>query len=195
MNYWHLHLARLITGHIMSWIMQDVPIRGALKNGRVRVTDSTSTAKLGQDGYGDKDPDGYHLRSFEALYLIYAGKLVLEDNITEFGRLLEVFRKDDPDIFSKYLIYRDLRSRGYVAKNGFGFEMDFRVYDRGDFGIRGTKLLVFGLNEGRKERAGTFCRKVDKMAAMGKEPVVAVIDRRGEIIYYKMNRIRFAPNN
>ncbi len=173
---------------------EDAPARGSLRDGRVRVADPASASRLGQDGYGDRDPDGYHLRSFEALYLVSTGKLALAGRLARFDRLLEAFRKDDPDIFAKYLIYRDLRSRGYVAKDGFGFGMDFRVYDRGDFGRKGAKLLVFGLNEGRKEGAGAFCRKVDRMAGMGKEPVVAVIERRGEIIYYKMNRMRFAPN-
>ena len=171
----------------------DTPIRGILKEDQILIKDKTSIHRLAQDGYGDEDPNGYHLKSFESLYLISAGKLALS-TYAEFDGLLEFFRKSDPDILSKYLIYRDLRSRGYVAKAGFGFGTDFRVYDRGDFGERGAKFLVFGLNEGRKEGAGAFCKKIDRMAAMGKEPVVAVIERRGEIIYYKLNRMRFSPN-
>ncbi|MBI1658203.1 MAG: tRNA-intron lyase [Thaumarchaeota archaeon] len=175
--------------------MEESSIRGTLKGGRIRVTDEASISRLGQDGYGDADPDGYHLKPFEALYLISVGRLVLSGSKRAgFDNMLERFRKDDPDIFSKYLIYRDLRSRGYVAKDGFGFGTDFRVYDRGDFGEKGSKFLIFGLNEGRKEGAGAFCRKIDQMAGMGKEPVVAVIERRGEVIYYKLNRVRFPPN-
>ena len=29
---------------------------------------------------------------------------------------------------------------------------------------------------------------------MGKEPIIAVIERRGEIIYYKISRINFQQN-
>ncbi len=29
---------------------------------------------------------------------------------------------------------------------------------------------------------------------MGKEPIIAVIQRQGEIIYYKISRINFHPN-
>lgn len=173
----------------------EAPTRGTVKGKYVLITDVASISRLRQDGYGDADPDGYHLKPFEALYLASANRLTLgRERHTGFDGLLERFRKDDPDILSKYLIYRDLRSRGYVAKDGFGFGMDFRVYDRGDFGERGAKFLVFGLNEGRKEGAGTFCSRIDKMAGMGKEPVVAVIERRGEVIYYKLNRVRFPLN-
>lgn len=173
----------------------EAPVRGTVKGRQVLVTDEASVSRLRQDGYGDADPDGYHLKPFEALYLVSTNRLSLaRRGHAGFDGLLERFREDDPDILSKYLIYRDLRSRGYVAKDGFGFGTDFRVYDRGDFGEKGAKFLVFGLNEGRKEGAGTFCRRIDKMAKMGKEPVVAVIERRGEVIYYKLNRTRFQPN-
>ncbi|MCE2508001.1 MAG: tRNA-intron lyase [Nitrosopumilaceae archaeon] len=174
---------------------EEASIRGTLRGGHVLVADKSSISRLSQDGYGDADPDGYHLKPFEALYLISVGRLVLAGSKRAgFEGTLERFRKDDPDILSKYLIYRDLRSRGYVAKDGFGFGTDFRVYDRGDFGDKGAKFLIFGLNEGRREGAGTFCKRIDQMAGMGKEPVVAVIERRGEVIYYKLNRVRFPPN-
>ena len=29
---------------------------------------------------------------------------------------------------------------------------------------------------------------------MGKEPIIAVIERRGEVIYYKISRINFLKN-
>ncbi len=29
---------------------------------------------------------------------------------------------------------------------------------------------------------------------MGKEPIIAVIERRGEIIYYKINKMNFLEN-
>lgn len=172
------------------------PIGSVLRGDRIKVTGRDSVHKLGQDGYGDDEVDGYHLKPFEALYLMSTGKLVVRKDRrpVSFDGLLESCQETDPDILSKYLIYRDLRSRGYVAKDGFGFGMDFRVYDRGHFGEKGAKFLVFGLNEGRKESARSFYEKVDEMARMGKEPVIAVIERRGEIIYYKINRVNFFDN-
>ena len=34
----------------------------------------------------------------------------------------------------------------------------------------------------------------EQIAHMGKEPVIAVIERRGEVIYYKVSRMRFLNN-
>jgi len=97
-------------------------------------------------------------------------------------------------ILTKFLVYRDLRTRGYTVKDGFGFGSDFRVYAKGDFGEKGAKFLVFGLNEGKQEKIGKLQKKVEEITKMGKEPIIAVIQRQGEIIYYKISRMNFYQN-
>jgi len=107
---------------------------------------------------------------------------------------MSLSQKTNPEILTKFLIYRDLRNRGYVVKDGFGFGSDFRVYERGDFGEKGAKFLIFGLNEGQKEKMGNLQKKIEEITQMGKEPIIAVIERRGEVIYYKINRMNFYEN-
>jgi tRNA-intron endonuclease len=87
-----------------------------------------------------------------------------------------------------------LRTRGYTVKDGFGFGSDFRVYERGDFGEKGAKYLVFGLNEGKQEKIGQLQKKIEQITQMGKEPIIAVIERRGEVIYYKISKMNFLEN-
>ena len=103
-------------------------------------------------------------------------------------------KTQDSETLTKFLIYRDLRNRGYVVKDGFGFGSDFRVYERGQFGEKGAKFLVFGLNEGQQEKMGNLQKKIEEITQMGKEPIIAVIERRGEVIYYKINRMNFYDN-
>jgi len=79
-------------------------------------------------------------------------------------------------------------------QDGFGFGSDFRVYGKGDFGEKGAKFLVFGLNEGKQEKVGKLQKKVEEITKMGKEPIIAVIQRQGEIIYYKISRMNFYQN-
>ncbi|MEK6877306.1 MAG: tRNA-intron endonuclease family protein, partial [Thermoproteota archaeon] len=98
------------------------------------------------------------------------------------------------DILTKFLIYRDLRTKGYIAKDGFGFGSDFRVYERGQFGEKAAKYVVFGLSEGKREKMGLLQKQIEQITKMGKEPVIAVIERRGEVIYYKISRIKFLEN-
>ena len=41
---------------------------------------------------------------------------------------------------------------------------------------------------------GTLQKKIDEITQMGKEPIIAVIERRGEVIYYKINKMNFFEN-
>ena len=54
--------------------------------------------------------------------------------------------------------------------------------------------MIFGLNEGQQEKMGALQKKIEQITQMGKEPVIAVIERRGEVIYYKINKIDFHKN-
>ena len=136
------------------------------------------------------------LKSFETLYLLYVNRLVLKKNKkqVDFNSFMSFCQKTDSEILTKFLIFRDLRNRGYVVKDGFGFGSDFRVYERGHYGEKGAKFLIFGLNEGQQEKMGNLQKKIEEITQMGKEPIIAVIERRGEVIYYKINKMNFYEN-
>ena len=177
--------------------MEDTPlIHGELLSYSSQIIDKEMIHDLMQKGYGELEKENLVLTSFETLYLLYTEKLILHKNkkTMDFDSFLSVCQKNDLEILTKFLIYRDLRNRGYVVKDGFGFGSDFRVYERGHFGEKGAKFLIFGFNEGQQEKMGTLQKKIEDITLMGKEPIIAVIERRGEVIYYKINRINFNEN-
>ncbi len=177
--------------------MDETPLAyGKLISNQTCIADKALVHELEQKGFGSTQKEGLFLESFETLYLLYNNKLILQKNkrTIDFNSFISLCQKTDPDILTKFLIYRDLRNRGYVAKDGFGFGSDFRVYERGQYGEKGAKFLVFGLNEGQQEKMGNLQKKIEEITQMGKEPIIAVIERRGEIIYYKINRINFREN-
>ena len=171
-------------------------IHGELVLYESKISDKDMIQDLMQKGYGELDKDNLILTSFETLYFLYTRKLILNKNrkTVDFDSFLSICQKNDSEILTKFLIYRDLRNRGYVVKDGFGFGSDFRVYERGHFGEKGSKFLIFGFNEGQQEKIGTLQKKIEDITLMGKEPIIAVIERRGEVIYYKINRINFNAN-
>jgi tRNA-intron endonuclease, archaea type len=165
----------------------------AEKELEIIVRDSRFQDQLRSKGFGEKENSQYLLKPHEALYLIYTNRLVLkrEINSVDFDSLVKVTLKQDKYILTKFLIYRDLRSRGYVAKEGFGFGVDFRVYERGDFGSKPAKYVVFGINEGINLEVDVFLQMVKDIGKMGKDAIIAVVERRGEIIYYKVSTMHF----
>jgi len=174
----------------------DPEIQGVLIKNQTIILEPNRQQELEQKGYGEIEKDKLFLKSFESLYLLYTGILTIfkgKKNIN-FNSFLQICKKQDDTILTKFLVYRDLRTRGYTVKDGFGFGSDFRVYGKGDFGEKGAKFLVFGLNEGKQEKIGKLQKKVEEITKMGKEPIIAVIQRQGEIIYYKISRINFNQN-
>ena len=97
-------------------------------------------------------------------------------------------------MIKKFVVDSDVRKKGYNVKDGFGVGSEMRVYGKGEFGEKGGKCLVFGINEGKQEKMGKLQKKVEEITKMGKEPIIAVIQRQGEIIYYKISRINFNQN-
>ncbi len=177
--------------------MEETPlVKGEMISSQTYISDKNMIHELEQKGYGEIEKEKLLLKQFETLYLLYAKKLILKKGKKQFdfNSFMNICQKTDPEILTKFLIYRDLRNRGYVVKDGFGFGSDFRVYERGQFGEKGAKFLIFGLNEGRQEKMGNLQKKIEEITQMGKEPIIAVIERRGEIIYYKINKMNFYEN-
>ncbi len=177
--------------------MDETPsVNGELILDQTCISDKNMVHELDLKGFGEIEKEKLFLKSFETLYLLYTKKLILKKNNKQidFDIFMSICQKTDFEILTKFLIYRDLRNRGYVVKDGFGFGSDFRVYERGHYGEKGAKFLIFGLNEGQQEKMGNLQKKVEEITEMGKEPIIAVIERRGEVIYYKINRMNFFEN-
>jgi len=151
---------------------------------------------LNERGFGESQNDTLILNSFETLYLLYNNKLELKKvnkNIV-FDELIQKYIQKNDDILTQFLLYRDLRTKGYVVKDGFGFGSDFRVYEKGTYGQKDAKFLIFAFNEGTQQKIGKLYKNIHEITQMGKEPIIAVIERRGEIIYYKINKMNFLKN-
>ena len=170
------------------------PYKATLAGDTVRVTEKDRFGELEESGYGSREGRGLALRDYEALYLLYSKKLEVADEGgagVPFEALAELAQKKAGDSWTKFVIYRDLRSRGYIVREGFGFGTDLRVYERGDYPKKAAKYVVFALDEGIEKGVAELQKSVKEMAKMGKEAIIAVIERRGEVIYYKVSRARF----
>jgi len=154
--------------------------------------DQGAIGSLMDRGYGRLEDGRLILSPVEALYLASEGRVEVVDengsNLT-IDQLLSRFLSYDPDVWVKYLVYRDLRSRGYVVKDGVGLGCDFRVYRKGGYGREAAKYLVFALPEGRSYKLSELESIASETRRLGKELILAIIDRRGDIVYYSLNLI------
>ena len=174
----------------------ETKISAKLINEKTIVINPKMQNILTERGFGESENDTLVLDSFETLYLLYNNKLELKkiNKSIVFDELIQKYSQKNDDILTRFLLYRDLRTKGYAVKDGFGFGSDFRVYERGTYGLKDARYVIFVFNEGTQQKIGKLYKNIEEIAKMGKEPIIAVIERRGEIIYYKINKMNFAEN-
>ena len=121
--------------------------------------------------------------------LVYQDNNKEDNNLYDFEGLLTYFTQFDNRLWQKYIIYMDLRKRGYIVRNGYGEGIDFRVYRRGaDFEKDSAKFLIYPVFEGYP----IDLKDLDKMSRVAmssrKDLVVATVDRLSKPIYYSVNK-------
>jgi tRNA-intron endonuclease len=169
-------------------------VESIFRDTKVVVPSQEDAEFLLESGYGiqNEDDKGSTLISFEALYLLYDKRIrvIDEQNLNlDFQSLLKRFLKEDADSWTKYLVYRDLRSRGYVVRDGYGFGINFRVYGRGEYGKKAARYIVFTVCEGRPIPITKLKQVLNIAESSKKNLILAVVDRRGEIVYYTLQSL------
>jgi len=168
-------------------------IEASLREKDVVVSSPESIEELASRGYGTAGDKKLVLTLCEALFLVSKGVIEVKDKKPrkriDFQQLLSRYQALGENAWAKYLIYRDLRSRGYVAREGFGLGIDFRVYERGEYGTATAKYLVFGIQEGQPVSMEELARTLKYVHSLKKRLVLAVLNRRGEVVYYSLSKL------
>lgn len=172
---------------------EELRIVASLREDGVLVSSPRDIEGLSSRGYGVSEDGGLRLTFYEALYLL--GKEILEVEERESGEkvgfqdVLKRFQGADENAWIRYLIYRDLRGRGYVVREGFGLGIDFRVYKRGEYGEETAKYMIFGIQEGQPVTLEELARAQMNVQSLKKKLVLAVVNRRGEVVYYALSQL------
>jgi len=141
-----------------------------------------------QGGYGRLERAGLRLSPEEALYLVHRQKIEVEGH--PFEALLAAFA-GIPGLFRSYLVYRDIRERGYAVQPGLGH---YRLFRRGERpGTGRSRLLVRVLSERDLVDFEVIRSEVETSGHMRKDHVLAVVDDEGELTYYGVKVTDLAP--
>ncbi|MGB9959619.1 MAG: tRNA-intron lyase [Candidatus Bathyarchaeales archaeon] len=173
-------------------LRQETKIEGSLIEKGVKILKKHDVEELKAKGYGTEEDDALILNFYEALYLVDKGLLEVRDEkgaAMAFDVLLQVAEKTDENAWAKYLVYRDLRTRGYVIREGFGLGIDFRAYERGEYGKDTAKYLILSLQEGKPLTLEALTQTLKQCQSLKKELILAVMSRRGEIVYYSVSQL------
>ena len=161
-------------------------------SGNLVIIREGNIAKIHEKSYyGNMTEDGLQLSIIEALYLMEKGKLEvkLDSGDLSIESLFKIIRKQGS--FTNYIVYRDLRNRGYIVKTGFKYGSEFRLYERGKSpGDGHSNYLVKVANENSEFLMSDLSSYVRVAHGVNKKLLFAVVDDENDITYYNVEWTR-----
>jgi tRNA-intron endonuclease, archaea type len=168
---------------------------GVLAEKGVVVSEQSNIDALSSRGYGTLENKVFTLTFYESLYLLDKAMLDIKDEkgkTVDFQGLLHCYEAQNDNAWVNYLVYRDLRGRGYVVREGFGGAIDFRIYERGTYGKDTAPYLIMITQEGKPVPVNDLADALSKCKSQKKELILAVMNRRGEVVHYSVSPLSFS---
>ena len=141
-----------------------------------------------KSSFGKLEGDVLELSIIEAFYLMEKARLDIYENVEsdeklELNYIRNIIKENSG--YGKYLVYRDLKDRGYIIKTGFKYGSEFRLYERGKSPGEGhSDYLVKIIHENYDVNALDFASYVRVSHGVKKSLLLAVVDDEEDITYY-----------
>ncbi|MBW3023175.1 tRNA-intron lyase [Candidatus Woesearchaeota archaeon] len=133
------------------------------------------------------------LSLIEALYLVEKEKITVYFGNKEltFEQLMKKAEKKEPNVWTRFVVFKDLRNRGYVVKTALKFGADFRVYERGvKPGEDHAKWIVYPVEEEASSTWYEFAAKTRVAHSTKKRLLIGIVDNEGDVTYYEIKWTR-----
>ncbi|MEM3405484.1 MAG: tRNA-intron lyase [Candidatus Pacearchaeota archaeon] len=145
--------------------------------------------------FGEKKEGKIIYSIFETLYLLEKEKieLIFENKKINFENFFSIISKKDKKIPIKYIVFKDLRSKGYVVKTALKFGAEFRVYEKGTKPHKNkehAKWILYPLKESDKITMQELSAKSRIAHSTKKNLLIAVVDEEEDVTYYEVSWIK-----
>jgi tRNA-intron endonuclease len=172
-------------------------LRGILLKNRVVLWNLKSTKKIyDKDFFGTLKNNHIELSLLEAAYLLDNKKLEIkhQNKNIDYKKFMDYCLEIDPRFIYRYIVYKDLRSKGLPTRSGFKFGCDFRVYEKGVKPMkRGpktakehTKWIVHAVPGDFECSFQELSRAVRLAHNIRANMLWAIIDSKGNVAYYQV---------
>jgi len=161
-----------------------------IENRSCKVILNSLKSRLVNKGFGVKRNNYLELDLFETMYLLEKGKIEVsldnkKINLNDFEKYSCKKIKNFKD---KYLVYKDLKEKGHIIKDGAIFGFDFRVYDGKSKTHEHTKY-VLDVKRTHKDEMSKVIKSERLANSIKTKYVIAIIDLENKITKIKLERI------
>ena len=151
------------------------------------VREASQTFSKGNFGY-PMSGGALELDLVEAAFLLQLNRLevVYRKKKMTFNDLFDYASGLISDFDIKYIVFKDLRERGFIVKPESG-SFDLRVYPRGMSPSKSAPLyMVCAVSERSALNINEFMDEIAQSEDRGKQLLYGVVDEEGDLTYYKM---------
>ena len=159
----------------------------------VAVSSQEAQSLYDQARFGELVEGKFQYSLAEALYLLEKGKMDIFDKKKKIDadEFVKRASKKDPRFWTRYCVFRDMRSRGYIVKTALKFGADFRVYERGKKpGEEHAKWIVYPVHESEGLTWYEFAAKNRVAHSTKKNLLLGIVDDEGDVTFYQISWIR-----
>jgi len=142
-----------------------------------------------QSRFGESKEGKILYSLFEALYLVEKAKMEVSEKKKKlsFDKLLEKAKQQDSRILTKYIVFKDMRNRGYVVKTALKFGAEFRVYDKGTKpGQEHAKWILYPVRESDSLTWHDFSAKNRVAHSTKKNLLIGIVDDEEDCTFYEV---------
>jgi len=177
-------------------VKRSKPLESWLQSDKVLVVDDFDLIQSLHDKglFGSVIGQQLELSFVEALYLMEKGKIVVYDKVKKplsvagFARKVKLV---NPRFWTRYRVYSDIRSRGYIVKAALKFGADFSVYDRGTTpGRSHSKWVLFAVSADDSFSWREFSAMNRVAHSVKKHLLVGIVDAESDVTYYSVRWTR-----
>jgi|SRR3989344_4712030 len=168
-------------------------INARLNTDTITSNEAEAFSLYEKSNFGEKTGEKILFTGVETLFLQEEEKMNVFSNkkLLSNEELIKKLKKHDKRIELKYLVFRDLRKRGYVIKTALKFGADFRVYSKGARpGEEHAKWLVFAVKENSPLIWQEFAAKNRIAHGTKKNLLIGIVDEESDITYYEISWLK-----
>tara|TARA_Y100000310_G_C20617932_1_gene781663 strand:- start:1009 stop:1521 length:513 start_codon:yes stop_codon:yes gene_type:complete len=138
--------------------------------------------------FGEKTGEKIFYSLSETLFLVQKKKMEVFDSrnkkLNE-SELLKKFERLDKKFKIKFLVFRDLRKKGYLVKTALKFGAEFRVYKKEEKS-KHSKWVLFPVSENQQMTWQDFSAKNRIAHSTKKNLLIAIVDEENSVSYYEV---------
>ncbi len=184
----HSRAARIKYPLPLFTAVSDLPV-GRLDGDTVLVEDDRAASTLYNKGsHGTPESGGaLRLSYLESAYLVDAARLRVEDDLggeVTLEHLVSSGGREDPAFEVMYLVYRDMRERGYLVKPSTTPGVDFDVFPRGGSHKDPSRQWLLAVSERASFGTEPFLDMLHRAERFDRRVLIGVVDEEGDVTHY-----------